>query len=145
MVRNARYDLRVEYFRKELGKADFFIIMVMVNTCCLIPYNSKWPLPSQPHFKCLTYVEFWVFWVPLWYPKIIMFKSMTFKLSNAVLHVPLWSLVEILHPSKDWGFLHNFQWKSHIFVHLMKYQKIMNIEWGATFDLGWLYRWLIWH
>ena len=143
MVRNATYDLGVKYFQKELGKADFLIIMVMVNTCCLIPYNSKWTLPSLPHFKCLAYVEFWVFWVPLRYPKNTMFKSMTFKLSNAVLHVSLWNLGEILHPSKDWGFLHNFQWKSYIFLHLMKYQKIMNIECGATFDLEWLYIWLI--
>ena len=113
VVRNVKYDLGVKYFRKELGEADFSITMVMVNTFCLIPYKSKWPLPSLPHFtgKCLTYLEFWVFWVPLWHPKIIMFKSMTFKLSNAVLHVPLWSLGEILHTSKDWRFLHNFQWK----------------------------------
>ena len=138
MVRNTRYDLGVKYFRKELGKAYFLIIMVMVNTCCLIPHNSKWPLSSLPHFKCLTYVKFWILWVPLWYPKIIMFKTMTSKLSNAVSHVSLWGLGAILHFRKDWRILHNFQWKSNIFVNLMKYQKIMNIEWDATLDLGWL-------
>ena len=61
--------------------------------------------------KCLTYVEFWVFWVPLWYSKNIAFKSMIFELSNAVLHVPLWSLCEVWHPCEDWRFLHKFQWK----------------------------------
>ena len=35
------------------------------NTCCLIPNNSKWPLSSLPHFKCLTYLIIWVFWVSL--------------------------------------------------------------------------------
>ena len=111
IAKDARYDLGVKYFRKELDKADFLIIMVMVNTCWLIPHNSKWPLSTLPHFKCLTFSEFWVFWVPLWYPKIIMFKTMTPKLSNAVLHVPLWSLGEIWHPCEDWRFLHKFQWK----------------------------------
>ena len=101
MVGNARYDLGVKYFRKEIDKADFLIIMIMVNTCWLIPHNSKWPLSSLPHFKCLTFSEFRVFWVPLWYPKIIMFKTMTPKLSNAVLHVPLWSLGGIWHPCED--------------------------------------------
>ena len=38
---NKRYDFGAKYFRKELGKADFLIILVMVNTCCLIPNNSK--------------------------------------------------------------------------------------------------------
>ena len=43
-------------------------------SCCLISNNSKWPLSSIPHFKCVTYLIIWVFWVPLWYPKIIMSK-----------------------------------------------------------------------
>ena len=33
IAKDARYDLGVKYFRKELDKADFLIIMVMVNTC----------------------------------------------------------------------------------------------------------------
>ena len=114
----------------------------MVNTCCLIPCNSKWPLPSLPHFKCLTYVQFWVFWVPLLYPKIIMSKTMITKLSNAVSHVSPWSLNMFLHPYKDWRFLLNFKRKSDIFANSMEYQKIMNIEKYVTFDVGWLYTWL---
>ena len=61
-----------------------FIIILLVNTCCLIPNNSKWPLSSLFNFVCLTYVYFWVPWVPLWYPKIIVLKSMMSRLSNAV-------------------------------------------------------------
>ena len=119
------------------------IILAVVNTCCLIPNNSKWPLSSIPYFKCLTYVGFWVFWVPLLYPKIIMSKTMTSKLSNAVSHMSLWSLGVFLHPCKNWRFYHHFERKNDIFAKLMEYQKIMNIEWDVTFDLEWLYKWLV--
>ena len=115
----------------------------MVNTCCLIPNNSKWPLSSLLYFKCLTYVRFWVFWVPLQYPKIIISKTMTSRLSNAVSHMSLWSLVAYLHPFKIWRLFHNFERKSDIFTNWMEYQKNMNIEWDETFDLGWLYK--DWH
>ena len=84
---------------KKRTYADFFNVAI------------RQPALSLPHFKCLTFLEFRVFWVPLWYPEIIMFKTMTPKLSNAVLHVPLWSLSEIWHPCEDWRFLHKFQWK----------------------------------
>ena len=128
MVRNARYDLGIKYFQKELSKAEFFIIMVMVNTCCLIPYNSKWPLPSLPHFKCLTYVEFEYFGYHYGTQKISCSKlwHLSFQTPYCTC-MPLWSLGEILHTFKDWRVLHNFQWKNDIVVNLMKYQKIMNI------------------
>ena len=71
-----------------------------------------------------------------------MSKTMTSRLSNAVSHMSLWSLVAYLHPFKSWRFFHNFERKSDIFTNSMEYQKNMNIEWDETFDLGWLYEWL---
>ena len=59
-------------------------MIFLVHTCCLIRNNSKWPLSSLFNFICLTYVYFWVSSVTSWYPKIILLKSMTFRLSNAV-------------------------------------------------------------
>ena len=84
----------------------------MVNTCWLIPHNSKWPLSSLPHFKCLTFSEFRVFWVPLWYPKIIMFKNMTFKLKKpyCTCHYEVWVRFYILLKFEDFSIIFNEKW-----------------------------------
>ena len=77
----------VKIFRKVLGKADFFIIFILVNTCCLNQYMWNWPSSSVSHFKGLSYCIFWVPCGTQMVPKILLFEIMISELSNAVSHV----------------------------------------------------------
>ena len=71
-----------------------------------------------------------------------MSKTMTSKLSNAVLHMSLWSLGVFLHPCKIEDFIIILNEKVIFSQNRWNIKKIMNIEWDVTFDLGWLYTWL---
>ena len=116
-------------------------MILLVNTCCLIPNNSKWPLSSLFNFVCLTYVYFWVPWVTLWYPKIIVLKSMMSRLSNVVSDTFFGFLSAFLQCYEVWSFFRIFRGKMHILECALKLNKIMNVSNFVRFDPGKLWRW----
>ena len=84
---------------------------------------------------------FWLPWVPPWYPKIFLPKSMICGLSNTVSHVWFGYLGVSARAFEVSSFLRIFQAKIHIFVCTMKLNKIMNVSSFVSFDLGKLLRW----
>ena len=98
-------------------------MILLVNTCCLIPNNSKWPLSSLFNFVCLTYVYFWVPWVMLWYPKIILLKSMMSRLFNAVSDTFFGFPSAFLQCYEVWSFLRIFRWNIHFLECALKLNK----------------------
>ena len=80
-------------------------------------------------------------WVPLWYPKTFVLKSMMFGLSNAVSHAWFGYLSVFAHSFGVLSFLCHFQAKIHILVCIMKLNKIMNVSGFVSSDLGMLFRW----
>ena len=71
---------------------------------------------------------FWLPWVPPWYPKIFLPKSMICGLSNTVSHVWFGYLGVSARAFEVSSFLRIFQAKIHIFVCTMKLNKIMNVS-----------------
>ena len=62
----------------------------------------------------LNNVFFWVPWVTLWYPKIIVLKSMISKLSNAVSDTFFTFPSAFLQCYEVWSFFRIFRGKMHI-------------------------------
>ena len=88
---------------------------------------------------------FWVLWVPQWYPKIFVLKSMMSGLSNAVSHAWFGYLRVFVRSFEDSSFLCIFQAENHIFVCILKLNKIMNVSSFVSFDLGKPFRWSTQH
>ena len=70
--------------------------------------------PFKPIQFCMLniwYVYFWVPWVTLWYPKIIVLKSMMSRLSNAVSDTFFGCPSAFLQCYEVWSFLRIFRGK----------------------------------
>ena len=119
--RTCRYGLDHKYFRKELRKADFFIIIVLVNTCCLTAQNSKWPLSSVFNFTCLTYWDFGYHVVPQWYPNYYHAKvwCLSFQMPCRIHFFDVWlsSSYQLHFEFRTWFLLENGITSMRPFVH----------------------------
>ena len=81
-------------------------MILLVNTCCLIPNNSKWPLSSLFNFVCLTYVYFGYqeFFSKVFDLRTIYVIPNNILAKNILLKPTLYNKTEFLYPGWMWRF-----------------------------------------
>ena len=151
MSTTCRYGLGCKYFRKELGEADFFVIITLVNTvllsncpkikntpveccfeiigfnCCLTTQNSKWSLSSVFNFTCLAYWDFGYHMVPQWYPNYYHVKvwCLSFQMPCCIHFFDVWlsSSYQLHFEFRTWFLLKNGITSMRPFVQGVKHDR----------------------